>query len=79
MLGSVLSIYFWFHLIEQAYKVSKYLVLWFQRTRFLKIGQSESKIASGGYPVQSTVTKSVSVQWFSRWPPSWIQKLADIF
>ena len=44
--------------IEQSYKVSKYLVLWFQRPRFLKIGQSESKIASGGHLVQSTETKN---------------------
>jgi hypothetical protein len=35
--------------IDASYHVSVHLALWFQRRRFLKIDQSETKIACGGY------------------------------
>jgi hypothetical protein len=35
--------------IDAFYQVSVYLAQWFQRRRFLKIGQSETRIACGGH------------------------------
>jgi hypothetical protein len=35
--------------IDASYYVSYHLALWFQRRRFLKIGQSETRIAYGGH------------------------------
>jgi hypothetical protein len=35
--------------IDASYQVSVHLALWFQRRRFLKIGQSETIIACGGH------------------------------
>jgi hypothetical protein len=35
--------------IDASYQVSAYLAKWFQRRRFLKIGQSETRIAYGGH------------------------------
>ena len=35
--------------IDASYQVSVHLAQWFQRRRFLKIGQSETKIACGGH------------------------------
>jgi hypothetical protein len=34
--------------IDASYQVSVHLAKWFQRRRFLKIGQSETRIACGG-------------------------------
>ena len=34
--------------IDASYQVSVHLVQWFQRRRFLKIGQSQTRIACGG-------------------------------
>jgi hypothetical protein len=36
------------HSMDASYQVSVHLAKWFQRRRFLKIGQSETRIASGG-------------------------------
>jgi hypothetical protein len=35
--------------IDASYQVSVHLAQWFQRRRFLKIGQSETRIAYGGH------------------------------
>jgi hypothetical protein len=35
--------------IDASYQVSVHLAKWFQRRRFLKIGQSETRIAYGGH------------------------------
>jgi hypothetical protein len=35
--------------IDASYQVSVHLVKWFQRKRFKKIGQSETRIACGGH------------------------------
>jgi hypothetical protein len=35
--------------IDASYNVSVHLAQWFQRRRFLKIGQSETRIACGGH------------------------------
>jgi len=35
--------------IDASYQVSVHLVKWFQRRRFFKIGQSETRIANGGH------------------------------
>jgi hypothetical protein len=35
--------------IDASYQISVYLAMWFQRRRFLEIGQSETKIACGGH------------------------------
>ena len=37
------------HSIDASYQVSVNLAKWFQRKRFLKIGQSETRIACGGH------------------------------
>jgi hypothetical protein len=37
------------HSIDDSYQVSVHLAKWFQRRRFLKIGQSETRIACGGH------------------------------
>jgi hypothetical protein len=37
------------HAIDASYQVSVHLAKWFQRRRFLKIGQSETRIAYGGH------------------------------
>jgi hypothetical protein len=45
--------------IDASYQVSVHLVKWFQRRRFLKISQSETRIACGGHvcpiPVKTDV------------------------
>jgi hypothetical protein len=35
--------------MDASYQVSVHLAQWFQRRRFLKIGQSETRIAYGGH------------------------------
>ena len=35
--------------IDASYQVSVHLAKWFQRRRFLKIGQSETRISCGGH------------------------------
>jgi hypothetical protein len=35
--------------INASYQVSVHLAKWFQRRRFFKIGQSETRIACGGH------------------------------
>jgi hypothetical protein len=35
--------------IDASYQVSFHLAQWFQRRRFLKIGQSDKRIACGGH------------------------------
>jgi hypothetical protein len=35
------------HSIDASYQISDHLAKWFQRRRFLKIGQSEIRIACG--------------------------------
>jgi hypothetical protein len=35
--------------IDASYQVSIHLAKWFQRRRFLEIGQSETRIACGGH------------------------------
>jgi hypothetical protein len=35
--------------IDASYQVSVHLAQWFQRRRFKKIGQSETRIACGGH------------------------------
>jgi hypothetical protein len=35
--------------IDASYQVSVHLALWFQRRRYLNIGQSEKRIACGGH------------------------------
>jgi hypothetical protein len=35
--------------IDASYQVSVHLDKWFQRRRFLKLGQSETRIACGGH------------------------------
>ena len=37
------------HSIDVSYQVSVHLAKWFQRRRFKKIGQSETRIACGGH------------------------------
>jgi hypothetical protein len=37
------------HSIDASYQVSVHLAKWFSRRRFLKIGQSETRIACGGH------------------------------
>jgi hypothetical protein len=37
------------HSIDASYQVSVNLAKWFQRRTFLKIGQSETRIACGGH------------------------------
>jgi hypothetical protein len=37
------------HSIDASYQVSVHLAMRFQRRRFLKIGQSETRIACGGH------------------------------
>jgi hypothetical protein len=37
------------HSIGASYQVSVHLAKWFQRRRFFLIGQSETRIACGGY------------------------------
>ena len=37
------------HSIDDSYQVSVHLAKWFQRRRFKKIGQSETRIACGGH------------------------------
>jgi hypothetical protein len=37
------------HAIDASYQVSVHLAKWFQKRRFLKIGQSETRIAYGGH------------------------------
>ena len=44
--------------IDASYQVSVHLAKWFQRRRFLKIGQSERRIACGGY-----VCKWIGTKW----------------
>jgi hypothetical protein len=43
--------------IDASYQVSVHLVKWFQRRRFLKIGQSETRIACGGHVCKWIGTK----------------------
>jgi hypothetical protein len=43
--------------IDASYQVSVHLALWFQRRRFLKIGQSETRIACGGHVCKWIGTK----------------------
>jgi hypothetical protein len=43
--------------IDASYQVSVHLVKWFQRRRYLKIGQSETRIAYGGHVCQWFRTK----------------------
>jgi hypothetical protein len=43
--------------IDASYQVSVHLGKWFQRRRFLKIGQSEARIACGGHVCQWIGTK----------------------
>jgi hypothetical protein len=43
--------------IDASYQVSVHLAKWFQRRRFLKIGQSERRIACGGYVCKWIGTK----------------------
>jgi hypothetical protein len=40
-----------------SYKVSVHLAKWFQRRRFSKIGQSETRIACGGHVWKWIITK----------------------
>jgi hypothetical protein len=46
------------HYIDASYQVSVHLAKWFQRRRFLKIGQSETRIACGGH-----VCKWIGTKW----------------
>ena len=48
--------------IDAAYQVSVHLAMWFQRRRFLKIGQSETRIAYGGHICQWIRTKLASLE-----------------
>jgi hypothetical protein len=43
--------------IDASYQVSVHLVKWFQRRRFKKIGQSETRIACGGHVCKWIGTK----------------------
>jgi hypothetical protein len=43
--------------IDASYQVSVHLAQWFQRRRFLKIGQSETRIACDGHVCQWIGTK----------------------
>jgi hypothetical protein len=43
--------------INASYQISVHLAKWFQRRRFLKIGQSETRIACGGHVWQWIGTK----------------------
>jgi hypothetical protein len=43
--------------IDASYQISDHLAKRFQRRRFLKIGQSETKIACGGHVYQWIRTK----------------------
>jgi hypothetical protein len=45
------------HSINASYQISVHLAKWFQRRRFLKIGQSETRIACGGHVWQWIGTK----------------------
>jgi hypothetical protein len=45
------------HDIDASYQVSVHLAKQFQRTRFLKIGQSETRIAYGGHVCKWIRTK----------------------
>jgi hypothetical protein len=45
------------HAIDAFYKVSVHLAKQFQRRRFLKIGQSETRIAYGGHVCKWIGTK----------------------
>jgi hypothetical protein len=43
--------------MDASYQVSVHLAQWFQRRRFLKIGQSETRIAYGGHVCEWIGTK----------------------
>jgi hypothetical protein len=43
--------------IDASYQVSVHLAMWFQRRRFFKIDQSETRIASGALFVNGIGTK----------------------
>jgi hypothetical protein len=45
------------HSIDALYQVSVHLAKWFQRRRFLKIDQSETRIACGGHVWLWIITK----------------------
>jgi hypothetical protein len=45
------------HSIDASYQVSVHLAKQFQRRRFLKIGQSETRIACGGHVWKWIITK----------------------
>jgi hypothetical protein len=45
------------HSTDASYKVSVHLAKWFQRRRFSKIGQSETRIACGGHVWKWIITK----------------------
>jgi hypothetical protein len=50
------------HDINASYQVSVHLAKWFQKRRFLKIGQSETRIAYGGHVVNGSGQNEHSLQ-----------------
>jgi hypothetical protein len=52
-----ISILYRGHSIDASYQVSVHLAKQFQRRRFLKIGQSETRIACGGHVCKWIGTK----------------------
>jgi len=49
--------------IDASFQVSIHLAQWFQRRRFLKIGQSETRIACGGHVCKWIGTKlAISIE-----------------
>jgi hypothetical protein len=59
------------HAIDASYQVSVHLAEQFQRRRFLKIGQSETRIAYGGHVCQWIETKlAIFIKDFLRMLPT---------
>jgi hypothetical protein len=50
------------HDIDASYQVSVHLAKWFQKRRFLKIGQSETRIVYGGHVVNGSGQNEKSLQ-----------------
>ena len=61
--------------IDASYQVSVHLAKQFQRRRFKKIGQSETRIACGGWGISEEKTKMWKVNGWQATDNKWWQKL----
>jgi hypothetical protein len=58
------------HFIDASYQVSVQLAMRFQRRRYLKIGQSETRVACGGHVGKSSLKSTHFVMiHYQTWPP----------